>query len=158
MAKCHDHRISRNIKIIYILMIILWFIVITYFNFWQLRTFPILLLPFILFIIGIYNSDSLTKECENEMFKISFLSVGVIVVIPLLSWISKDYNGDIKQFIAIIVLAMVSTLLSLIDVWIPPDSMSVYKHVKSSLQVISITLLIFGLITYFIHRPHAPLP
>ena len=153
MSQCHKHPISSGIRVIYLVLAVVWLSLVSFFRFWELKPFIILTLPIILFGIGILDADCLTLESETDMFKTSFLSVGVIIILPLLSWISKDYNGNIHQFLAIIVISIISSLLSLIDIWLSPKYMSIFKHFKSGLQVISITTIVFGLVTYFMNRP-----
>jgi len=109
-------------------------------------------------VIGWHNAPKLTVEIEADMFKASYLPVGAIVMIPMLSWISKDYLGDQAQFIKIIITSLCCTLLTLIDFWVPRSQLSVYKHARSGLQTISISLMILALMTYFVNRSSKIMP
>lgn len=155
---CYSPQHVWKIKLVYVIMIVLWSAIVCYFRLYLLKTWPLLLLPLCVFVVGIYNSDSLTVEIEADMFKASYLPVGAIVMIPMLSWISKDYSGDHSQFVAIIVVSLCCTLLTLIDFWVPKKQLSVYKHLRSGLQTVSLSLIIFALVTYFLHRTSKTMP
>jgi len=138
------------IRIIYVIFIILWTILIWYFKFYKLKAWFILLIPYLVFTIGIFNVSVLSTDVEEEMFRANFLSVGLILALPLLNWTNKDYNGDRRLFSTIIILALVFSILSLFDIWVSRKWLSVNKHVRTSLQTLSLTLIMFGLIEYFL--------
>lgn len=143
---------KQRIKILYILAIVFWIGLCLYFKLYTTKGWLILILPLIVFGIAIYNCECLCNELDEYMFKASYLSVGLILTLPLLSWMTKDYNGDINQFISVIILYLTFTLLTLIDVWVPHSSISIFKHLRSVFQTLSITLIIYAMITYFLHR------
>ena len=72
--------------------------------------------------------------------------------VKLLNWSSKGYNGDKNLFTLIIVIAITLSIISMYDFWIPKKWLSVYKHYRSCLETLSLTLVIFGLIEYFLCR------
>lgn len=152
-----DH-ICTGLYAVYIVAIIIWLIIVVYFRLYTVTGAFVLWLPIVVFAIGIANADELTVEVEKDMFKASYLSVGLLLALPLLAWMSKDYNGDKAQFTAVVVLAMVLTLLTLVDIWIPKKWLSVYKHGRSCLQTMAVALLIYALVTYFLARPPGPMP
>jgi hypothetical protein len=80
------------------------------------------------------------------MFQTTFLSVG------LLTWTSQDYTGDKRQFVAIIIMSIIATSFSMFDLWIPRKWLPIYYHIRSVFQVWGLTLLIFGLVEYFLCR------
>ena len=141
-----------HIRIAYISVIILFITLVVYFRLYTNKAWFILILPFIIFAIGMYNATGLTEEDEDDMFKASYLSVGAIISLPLLSWMNKDYNGDVYQFVHVIGIAMIFTMLTLVDIWFPRCHRSTYRHVRSSFQTISISLILFAFTAYFLHR------
>jgi hypothetical protein len=84
------------------------------------------------------------------MFAANFLTIGLLLALPLLNWTSKGYNGCKKTFTLIIILAITFSILSMYDIWVPKKWLSVYKHGRSCLQTLSLTLVIFGLVEYFL--------
>ncbi|CAH6418733.1 Hypothetical protein POVN_LOCUS454 [uncultured virus] len=138
---------------IYICAILIWLIFICYFRLYASPGAFVLWLPPILFLIALVNINNLTLEVEADMFKANYLSIGLLVVLPLLAWMSRDYAGDRSHFVTVIMLAMVLTLLSLIDVWVAPRWLTVYKHARSCIQTMAIGLLIYAIVAYCMQRP-----
>jgi hypothetical protein len=152
MTKCYTQDNARKVRYVYIIFIVLWSIFIIYNEMYTTLESWASLIPYITFGIAIYYSDKLSCEVEDNMFKVSFLSVGVILIFPMLSYMCKNYAGNNKHFVAIAITAMVSTLLSFIDIWVPLKLISIQKHIKSCFQTISITLIIYAFISYFINQ------
>jgi hypothetical protein len=153
--KCHnedsryDKQIVFWIKVVYVIIIIAWTLLISFSGFFRLKAGLLLLLPYVFFILALITVEDLTTGVEECMFKANFLAVGIILSLPLLNWSNKDYTGDKRLFSSIIIIAISLSILSLIDVWVPERWLSVYKHFRSCLQTMSLTLMIFGLIEYF---------
>jgi len=139
-------------RIIYITAIVIWLIIIIYTGFYKLKAAFVLIIPLVIFGIGIFSISSLTAEVEDYMFTANFLTVGLLLALPLLNWTSKNYSGSKQTFTLIIVLAITLSILSMYDIWVTKKWLSVYKHARSCLQTLSLTLVIFGLIEYFLCR------
>lgn len=143
------------IYIVYIISIIVWTIIIFFFGipyytygflFWIL-----ILLPYIIFIIAILSANTITKHVEDFAFNANILTLGMIVSLPLLNWLIDHYNGDKKKFVQMISLAIIFSMLTLIDVWINVKYLCLLKHIKSSLQTIAIMLMTIAIYIYFVH-------
>ena len=150
--KKYGTRKSLIIKIIYIIGLLFWLFLIIFLN---LNCLPLLgiiflLIPIIMFLLGFINSSSLTIEMEEELFKANFLTIGLIIALPLLIHISKEYCGDKCQFITVVFLSLVFSLLSLLDFWTRRKWLTVSKHIKSTFQTIAITLFIIALYLYYL--------
>jgi hypothetical protein len=140
------------IRVIYVIAIVLWLFLIIYTKFYTLKAAFILSIPFIIFTISMINASELSTEVEDYMFAANFLTIGLLLALPLLNWTSKGYSGDKNLFTLIIVLAITLSIISMYDFWIPKKWLSVYKHYRSCLETLSLTLVIFGLIEYFLCR------
>ena len=153
-SKCkpHDADVVSSIRLVYILAIIVWTGIIFAFGFHRMKAKFLLLIPYILFGIAIFNACKLETKVERVMFQTTFLSVGLILAIPLLTWTSQDYKGDKKQFVNIIIMSVVFSSFSMYDLWVSRKWLPLYYHIRSSFQVIGLTLLVFGLIEYFLCR------
>lgn len=149
--KSHNEKIVYYIRLVYIAGLVLWFAILHYLKLYKPDGYAILILciPIVSFIIGFSNASSLTGEIEDELFKSNYLSVGLLLVLPLLTWINKDYKGDKKRFTKILVLAIITTMLSMIDLWLSEEYLSIIKHAKSVLQTFSLVLLIYALYSYY---------
>jgi hypothetical protein len=155
---CYSKENVEKIYYVYVIMTSIWIFTIVYLKLWNLPSFYIVIIPFITIVIGMYYADTLDESVESELFKASYLPVGTIILIPMLSWISKDYNGDQKQFIGMVIAALTFTLLTLIDIWTPRAIISVIKHSRSCFQTMSITLIILCLVTFYSHRTVTIIP
>lgn len=154
----HDDYLTMYIQYWYVIAIIMWiFLVFCFdmFNYESAISWAILVVPIVAFIFGYVNANALTGEIEDELFQSNFLSIGLIVVLPLITWVNKDYSGEKKNFTALLILAIVLTMFSVIDFWVPPYYLSLMKHIRSTFQTITIVLLIYCLYTYYVHAPDA---
>jgi hypothetical protein len=138
------------IYLVYLLAFAIWLGIA-----WWLRLFVsgvvgflIGLTPLVLFTISTISIPYLTSNVEDEMFRANFLSLGLVVVIPLFGLMSANYKGDQRQFLLLLLLAIVFAMLSLVDIWLSPNYMSVAKHVKSVLQIYAIFMLVYAIWLY----------
>lgn len=145
------HRRKRTvIYLVYTFAFFIWLVLVWWLNMFTSGPvgFLIALVPFALFTISALSVPYLTMEVEDQMFKANFLSLGLVVVIPLFGLMSSNYKGDKKQFLYILLMAIVFAMLSLVDVWLSPNYMSAPKHIKSCLQIYAIFMLVFAIWLY----------
>ncbi len=133
------------VRAVYFLMLIVWIVLCSYSGMWTTPASPVLILPFFTFGIAIYFTDKLSTTIEEFMSKASYLSLGVILAVPLLSWISQETPRYSQIISTCIIVALVLSLATYIDVWIGAENISIYRHFRSSLQVMSVTLIIYVL-------------
>ena len=108
-----------------------------------------ILLPLVVFAINYANLNNITYETENQMFKGNFLSFGFLITVILLNWNSPLGSQDKSKFFRLLVVAFILLMVSLVDVWVDDKSMSVIKHIKTSLHTVSLTLLALALYLYY---------
>ena len=87
------------------------------------------------------------------VFQSNYFAFGLLIVVPLLTWLSKDYVGNRQKFINILIAALILAMLGLLDVWVTKKWLSTVKHTKSVLQTMSLILIIYALYIYYLHRP-----
>lgn len=155
--KVYGQRKVRSIQSIYIISAVLWLCLILVLRLYRtdLPGYFILAIPIFVFAFGYVNSNGLSADVEEDMFKANYLSIGLLVVLPLLTWFNNDYKGSNekrREFMTLIIVALVLTMLSLVDVWVPKKWVTLVKHVKSVLQTASLALIIFALYTYYVER------
>lgn len=142
-----------KIQVVYMVAMVFWLLLILgldlYLTTWIGWLF--ILLPFIVFIFGLVNSDDLCENVEGAVFEADFLSIGLLVVLPLLTWVTKDYGGDRQYFLSLIVVAIILAMMSMLDIWVPFKSLYIVKHAKSVLQTCALALLMFAFYTYYVH-------
>lgn len=139
------------IRWIYILSILLWLFLAWYLELYKTYGigYIILGIPIFFYLIGLYNADKLTVEVEEKTCAVSYISISLLIVIPLVAWVDKNYSGNQWYMSKIIVVAVVLALISLIDIWVRPKWISAVRHIKSTLQTASLSLLVFALFTYY---------
>lgn len=151
---CYYLRKRRIIIAVYVMAFIFWGFLGWAFNLLT-SAGPIGLLiflgPWVTFTITIISLPYINLSVEEHLFKTNFLSLGLLVAIPLLGVMSANYGGNADHYLAILLAAIVCSLLSLVDLWVGYRYLSVTKHIKSILQQYSIFLLIFAVYLYFRH-------
>lgn len=146
------------IRNVYAVSLLVWVILVIFLGLvrsaMSVLDYLILLIPVAIFIFGIINASGITTEVEDSVFEADFLSLGLVIVLPLLAWISRDYGGNRQFFIRVIVTALILSMLSLLDIWMSARMLFIAKHSKSALQTMAITLLIYALYTYYVECPN----
>lgn len=154
MSTPYDDRKIFYIRLTIILAIVLWIFLIVYLELYKTDGLGmiILMIPIVIFLISYASAPYLDEETEELLFDINFLTVGLIILIPLLTWIGKNDIEDRKRFITLSIIAIIFAVLSLLDVWVPKYWVTIVRHVKSSFEVIAATLMIYAIYTYHLHH------
>ena len=155
---CYNSHTQFAVKVLYVIFIVIWIIVVVTLKLYTSPAWFILLIPIFTFTFAIFSTHNITYEMEDEMFKASYLSVGLILALPLLSWMNKDFSGDKDHFVSVIFLALGFTILTYIDVWVTKRWLSVFKHFRSCLQTMAVSLFLYAITTYYMNRPGGSLP
>ena len=137
------------IRCVFLIFMIIWTFVIAYNKFFLLDAWPILTLPYGLFGLGILNSDDIADdEIEENVFSTTFVTMGLIISLPLLTMINKDKQN--KELSHIVYLGMIFTLFSYFHFWVDKEERHVCKIMRSCLETIAVTLYILTLTIFFI--------
>lgn len=139
------------LQIYYIGIAVFWILVVSYFKLWREKFAFILLIPLIVFFITFLYLENVSPVVEENMSKTNYLSVGIILTFPLLSWMVKEHEGDKKHFITLAIVALILSLVTFIDIWVPENRLSIYRHFRSSFQVMSVCLFIYALVVYYFY-------
>ena len=156
----HDHEIRYDcntifyIQLVYIISTLLWVFLIFALDLWKddILVMLILLLPLVVFIINFISLGEFSCCMEDQMFKSNFLSFAFLVAIILINWNSPIGNHNKTEFFKIVIVAFILLMLSLVDLWVPKNKMSIVKHLKTSLQTASLSLLALALYLYYIYH------
>ena len=139
---------SYYVSAVYVVFVFIWLIIIIFNRFVKSSAAFVLVIPFIIFAIGFMNSDCIDNALEEDVFRVSFISVGLLLSLPLLKLFNE--KGDNRQLNHVIFLAMIFTLISYYHIWVPLHDRHICKVIQSSLETISITLYIFALTIFFL--------
>lgn len=150
----YDCNITFYIKIVYIVAVLIWIFLIFGLGLWQDDIFVmlILLLPPVVYLINFISLGKFSCCMEEEMFKSNFLSFAFLVAIILINWNSPIGSHDKVEFFKILIVAFIFLMISLVDLWVPKKEMSIVKHIKTSLQTASLSLLALALYLYYIYH------
>ncbi len=137
-----------QIQVTYIIAAIIWSVMIFVLGFYKttILGYIILAIPLIVFGINYANLSSVTKELESEMLKGNFLSFAFLVAIIIINWTKIEDKG---KYFRIMFIALILLMLSLIDIWVSPDKMSLMRHIRTIFHTTSITLIVFALYLYY---------
>jgi len=155
--KGYGKRKFRAVQTLYLISALLWVALVLMLNLYRTSCggYFILLAPLVIFFIGFANTGGVSARTEESMLTTNYISVALLVVLPLLAWGTTNYATDSagrRDFITTIVVALVLAMLSLVNIWVPQKWFPLVRHIKSVLQTMSLTLIIFALYNYYIYH------
>ena len=112
----------------------------------------ILYIPVIVFLISYMSAPNVTHQVENFMFQADLLTLGLLVALPLIQWSQIGSSKNQTTFIKLATIAIILSMLTLIDVWVSHEYLYIVKHLKSIVETIVIVILIYGLYQFFIKQ------
>lgn len=151
-----SENVTLCVRIMYMIAIFIWSIVIwcLFRHIWSETL--ILCIPLILFFLAFIFCDSIPKEIEDKLFETNYITISVLVMVPILTWLSKGYKGhNRKYFITMIVTAVIIALISVFDFWIPAPWYTLVKHFKSICETLAVTLIIYSLYIFYLESDNA---
>ena len=140
-------------RAVFVMFTFIWILIVAMNKFYNDTASYVLLLPFAFFLLGFMNADEICDdELENDIFSTSFITIGIVVSIPLLGYFNRDKEGNIKdkKSTHAIFIAMITTLLTYLQIWVDKRYRHVCKVIRSCLETIAITLYIYAIILYFL--------
>lgn len=132
---------------IYIFSAILWTYMILVLRLFVGPGFFLVFVPYIVFIINIFNYGSLEPEEEQIFFTGTFLSIGLIVMVAILGWFKNMGNASNKDM-SILLLSLALALFAHIELGFSTKYITIYRHYRSVLQTFSIVLFLIVLVNY----------
>jgi hypothetical protein len=152
--KAYGRKKTLSVQLLYLFAAVIWIIFCAVMGFTNIPWvgLVILAIPLVIFGIGFFNANKITVEVEDTIFMANYLSIGLLIVIPLLAWMDKVNNNNKERVITAMIAGIVLSMLSLVDIWVRPKWLSFIKHLKSVLQTASLTLLIYAIYLFIIGR------
>lgn len=141
------------IRFVYVVFIIIWSFTVWYLKLYNISVIAlfILVIPYVVFISGFMEGPYASPENEIIVFEASFLAIGLLVIVPLINWTRENYTGDCKRFITISVVAIIFTLLSVLDIWLKGEYMRLNKHIRLCFETMAVTMFILLLYMYILN-------
>ena len=102
--ECYNASQVRNVRIVYSIAAIIWVAICIWLRMFTVGVIGTILciVPLALFTVAFINAPKLTSSVEQHLFKVNFLSLGLVVMIPLFGMLSKNYKGNKLRFLYII--------------------------------------------------------
>lgn len=141
-----------SIQLVYILAVVIWVIFIVYFHLYRTNPLGIMILciPLLAFLLGYINTCLVDRAAEREALSLSYLTVGLLVLFPIIAWFKED-DGEWRkdEAITLLVISVMLILTSSLDFCVDNKWISLVRHIKSIAQIIAVTLIVFALYLYF---------
>lgn len=139
---------TRIVWLIYLIFIVIWIAIIVWGGFYRSDPFVILILaiPILVFSINLYNTSHHTSAVASTMLKSNVLSFLFLSVSILVNWFG---SGERKRIFRALIISVFFILVSLLDIWVSEDKLIYVVHIKTALQTIALTLLIYALYIRF---------
>lgn len=109
----------------------------------------IICLPLVIISFNLYNMDKIGPDEELLVFNMNYLTIGLIIVVPLLTWIYDKSKAN-NQLVTALMVCIALILLSVLDVWVTKEYLSIVKHARSVIQTLAIFLLVYVVFLFYV--------
>lgn len=138
---------TRYLPWVYFVATVLWCVFIVFLGMYRRwQGWFVSALLFCLFAVTVNYLHQLCPRVEEQMNKSNLLSVGLIILVPLFALLERNFSGNRSEFGAVLIMALLCSLLSLMDIWVCYDMLYLVRHIKSILQMYSLFLLVYALL------------
>lgn len=139
------------IKTVFLVFSLIWSILIVSNKFYNNSACWVLVLPYIIFLLGFINAEDVADDkISEDVFSTSFVGIGIIVSLPLLTLFNKD-KTDV-ELNHVIFMGLISILLSYFHIWCDYSRRHVVKSIRSCLETFAIDLYIFAILIFFLQK------
>jgi len=148
----YDSSLTFYTKAIFIFFIFLWVLIILVNKLVSNEAAFVLFIPFVIFLLGLMNSEVICDEMlEDDIFTTTFISIGIIIAIPFLTFINKDKDlTDVTiKIVKIMFLSIILILLTYFHIWVPLRYRHIVKVIRSCIETLAVTLCIFAFTLYY---------
>lgn len=150
--KPYGRRKTQSIQVVYLLGILIWLLIIVFLGLYTADLFGwiILIIPILVYVFSFVNARTLTVEVEENLFAVNYLSIAILIGIPIFMKLNKHEAKNRGCLARILVVAILLAVLSLVTLWVNPKWVSLVNHIKSALQTASLVLLVYALYVYYL--------
>jgi hypothetical protein len=144
-----------NVAVIYLVLILIWIAIIIALRLYETNYVGllILLIPIFIFAITTYYSDDEHLVSNHSIGSDDdFLSVGIVLLLPLLAYLDKNFDDDKGKFICLIIISLFIFLMTTMVCWLPQRYAKIGKMIRTGLQVIALGLVLVAIHIYYQHR------
>ena len=143
---CKDalERDGNILRLTYLIACMIWIILCLWLS---VTNIIIIVGPLLVFLLAFFNADKINNGNEELVFQFDFVTVGIVLVVPFLVISIKKYK-ELQYLRVILCMAVVFSLLSLVDLWVLPRHLYIVRHTQSILETFSLFLIIYVFIEY----------
>ena len=153
MDEHYDREVIYAVLFLYFVALLIWLVLIYKIRDRDALAILILIIPIIIMGISILNILIFPNNISDKLFRSNYVSVAVLICVPLLSWINRDISGyRKKKFVFCSILAVIFALIGLYDCWVPCRWYLFIRQFKSISQTFAITLLLYALYSFYLEH------
>lgn len=150
---CYTEKQKNILEYIYIVSIFIWIFICFFCGITRkitLMSIFLIISPIVILFIAYSNIGKINKNVEKLNSQTNFISLGLLVAIPLLSWIKTQKESESRVYEErSILIFIVFTMISPLDVWVSEEKQAYVLHIKSISQIFLLFLLIAILVEFF---------
>ena len=143
-----------TIRFLYMTFILIWILIVMSMKLYihsDCIGVLILIFPILIFGINFFTCEFLDERSESSLFQINYLTVGLLMMFPLINWITRDNIefAEKKMFPKTMFTGLILIVISIIDIWVPPKWLPVVLHYKSAMVTISLVMILHGFYSFY---------
>jgi hypothetical protein len=152
----YDKHTIANVRTIYLLAIFFWIILVLALGVYRtdIIGFVLISIPVLVFTVNIYYADRFSIGEGKNMLQSNIMTFGFLITAVILNWNNPNV-ADKSKFFRIIVVSFILLMISMIDIWVPPNQMILIRNLKSALQTMALSLLSLSLYVYYIEHSNS---
>ena len=148
MGECYSEKAIINIKFTYIIMILVWTLLIFYYQLYFILAAIVLVFPYIIFGLAFATADSHVLNGEYNSNRETYITIVFVLAISFTACVEKMYENGIKNIWSLMFIILILATLSLIPIWTNKMGECIWKHCRTSFEVMAFTLLIYIFLSY----------
>ena len=153
MDEVYEKEIIYAVVFLYFISFLLWLFIVYKIHDRDTIAIIILIIPIFILAISLLNVLCDPEHISDKLFRSNYVSVAVLICVPLLSWINRDISGARKRkFVFCSILAVIFALIGLYDCWVPCRWYLFIRQFKSVSQTFAITLLLYALYSFYLEN------
>lgn len=139
-----------QLRAIYLAFVLFWIILIIYLELYKEDSIVLglMCIPILIFIYEYLTVEEVEREIEDQVFVANYLSISLLVVLPLFFNLTKVVR--FMKPLKLVIIAVIFILLGLIDIWVPRKLVPFARHFKACLETVGLILLIIAV--YLIYQ------
>lgn len=146
-----DDEHAQQIQMTYLVLTAIWTVMLVILGSRTSHPYGliILLFPYLVFALAYFNIHGSSPEVEERYFAGQVFTVAIFITLPLLVR-ATDINHGREKYMLPMIMALLFTILSIIDFWVPAWWLSIQQHVQKGLQTMGLTLVVYSLYTFYV--------